>query len=149
MTPRKENKRINPIIALITSLFIPGLGQLLSRKFWRGIAFFAITLICAFLTNWAFVHVNIGKIQIGSITTTWLWLPMIILWLWNVLDSLSIARGTKINLLPAVLCAGIILYVVAWKITNVNLTRMVNDFGDMKTILTQIANPDLDRKSVV
>ena len=142
MIPLKEEKRTDPILATLASLFIPGLGQIFSRKLWRGIALFAIMLVCVFLTNWSFVHLDIGKIQIGTITTTWLWLPVVIFWFWNVLDSLSIARGKKINLLPIVLCVGIILYVVAWKITNVNLVRMVTNFGDMKAIVTQIANPD-------
>ena len=142
MPTLNEKERINPFLAALASLFIPGFGQILSKKRWRGIAFFATMLVCAFLTNWSYAHMNIGKTQIGTITTTWLWLPVLIFWLWNVLDSLAIARGRKINLFPVILCAGIILYVVAWKITNVNLVRMVTSFGDMKAIITQIVNPD-------
>ena len=143
MTPLKENKQKNPILVTIASLFVPGLGQMISKKIWRGIAFFSITLICAFITDWSFVHHNIGKIQLGTVTTTWLWLPLAIFWLWNVFDSYCIAKDKKINLLPAILCAGIILYVIAWDITDINIGRMINNFGDMKTITTQLVNPDI------
>jgi len=139
----KEKKQKNPTLAALASLFIPGSGQMLCKKIWRGVAFFVITLICAYLAGWSFDHFNIGKIQFGTITTTWLWVPVTIFWLWNVVDSYFVAKDQKINLLPAILCAGIVLYVVAWNITKVNISYMVNNFGDMKTITTQLVNPDI------
>jgi len=45
--------------------------------------------------------------------------------------------------MPSILVAGMIFYVVAWNMTDVNLSSMVKNYGDMKTILTQLANPDI------
>ena len=87
MTSIKENKPKNLLLASVASLFIPGLGQLLSKKMWRGITIFAITLFCAYITGWSYSHLNIGKIQIGTFSTSWLWLPLILFWLWNIFDS--------------------------------------------------------------
>jgi phosphonate transport system permease protein len=143
MTLLKENKQKNPALVTFASAFVPGLGQIISKKLWRGIAFFVLILISAFLTDWSFIHFNIGKIQISALTTTWLWLPVAIVWLWNIFDSYFVAKNKTINLLPALLCACIVLYVIAWNITKINIGHMVSNFGDMKTILTQLANPDI------
>jgi phosphonate transport system permease protein len=143
MTLLKENKQKNPALVTFASAFVPGLGQIISKKLWRGIAFFVLILISAFLTDWSFIHFNIGIIQISALTTTWLWLPVAIVWLWNIFDSYFVAKNKTINLLPAILCACIVLYVIAWNITKINIGHMVSNFGDMKTILTQLANPDI------
>ena len=154
MTQSNEKEGLNPILAALASLVIPGLGQMLAKKVWRGIAFLAFALISTYLTYWSFAHFNIGKVQIGSWTTSWLWAPTILFWLWNSFDSYRLARGKSLSPMLAVLCAAIVLYVVAWKITDVNISRMVNNFGDMKAIATQLANPDYistvkDGKTVV
>lgn len=143
MTPLTKNKQNKSRLPIIASLFVPGLGQIISKKVWRGITFFAVTLISSFLIGWSFDHFNIGKIQIGAITTSWLWVPLAIFWLWNVLDSYSIANNKKINLLPAILSAAVILYVIAWQVTEVKLDRLVTRFGDMQAVTTQILNPDI------
>jgi phosphonate ABC transporter permease subunit PhnE len=142
MTQSNEKGKLNPILAALASLVIPGLGQMLSKKVWRGITFLAFALISSYLTYWSFAHFNIGQVQIGSWTTSWLWAPTILFWLWNSFDSYRLARGKSLSPMLAVLCAAIVLYVVAWNITDVNISRMVNNFGDMKAIATQLANPD-------
>lgn len=142
MTQSNEKGKLNPILAALASLVIPGLGQMLSKKVWRGITFLAFALISSYLTYWSFAHFNVGQVQIGSWTTSWLWAPTILFWLWNSFDSYRLARGKSLSPMLAVLCAAIVLYVVAWNITDVNISRMVNNFGDMKAIATQLANPD-------
>ncbi len=142
MTQSNEKGKLNPILAALASLVIPGLGQMLSKKVWRGITFLAFALISSYLTYWSFAHFNVGQVQIGPWTTSWLWAPTILFWLWNSFDGYRLARGKSLSPMLAVLCAAIVLYVVAWNITDVNISRMVNNFGDMKAIATQLANPD-------
>ena len=96
MTLLKENKQKNPALVTFASAFVPGLGQIISKKLWRGIAFFVLILISAFLTDWSFIHFNIGKIQISALTTTWLWLPVAIVWLWNIFDCYFVANNKTI-----------------------------------------------------
>ena len=71
-------------LASWSSLVIPGLGQFLLGRRWRGVVIFLITPIMAYLVSWALEHQNIGKVEIGTFITSWLWLPFILFWLWNI-----------------------------------------------------------------
>ena len=65
---------------------MPGLGQFLIKKRERGFIILLMTLIQVYLVDWSLVHQNIGKISLGGLVTSWLWLPLILFWGWNVLD---------------------------------------------------------------
>ncbi len=49
----------NPIIAAILSFFIPGLGQLLSKKILKGILFFILLFIINYLL-WILMPITMG-----------------------------------------------------------------------------------------
>ena len=125
------------------SLILPGLGQFLSKKRTRGFLIFLTTVVLAYLVNWSLVHQNIGKISLGGWITSWLWLPLILFWIWNVLDARALSSHKKFSLLPAILFIAIVLYVIAWNVTNVQLDRLIKRFGDMRTVTTNLLNPDL------
>src|SRR5215510_14243923 len=98
----------NSAIIIFSSLIIPGLGQFLLKKRGNGLVIFITTAISAFLINWSFTHQNIGKITLGTFTTSWLWLSLILFWVWNVLDARASATGGRFSILPALICIGII-----------------------------------------
>ncbi len=58
---------------------------------------FITTVILAYLINWSLVHQNIGKISLGGLVTSWLWLPLILFWVWNVLDARALAAQKTFN----------------------------------------------------
>ncbi len=122
---------------------IPGLGQYLSRKHGRGLLIFLTAAVLGYLTYWSLVNQNIGQVVLGGLTTSWLWLPFILFWVWNVLDALGISRKRPISMLPGLLFAAIILYVIAWELTDVRLDRLVERFNDARTVAANLLNPDM------
>ena len=76
---------------------------------------------------------KIGQVEIGPLITTWLWLPFILFWLWNVLDARGRSPERPYSTLFGVLFAAVILYVIAWNVTDVKLDRLVTRFHDART----------------
>ncbi len=130
-------------LVTILSLIIPGLGQFVSGRRGRGILIFLVTACLIPLVNWALVDQEVGAIQIGTLTTSWMWLPLAPFWVWNVLDVRAVAGGQKFSVTPAVLLAAVILYVIAWSVTDVRLSRLVERFNDARTVATNLLNPDM------
>jgi phosphonate transport system permease protein len=133
----------NGILPAICSLFIPGLGQMVLKKRGRGLVIFLITILLVYITDYFFVHQNVGKISLGKLATSWLWLPLILFWVWNILDAQTLATHKKTNIMPGVVLAGIVLYVIAWNVTDVKLNRLVERFNDARTVATNLLNPDM------
>jgi phosphonate transport system permease protein len=128
---------------ILSSLLIPGLGQFLLKKQVNGLVIFLSTALSAFLINWSLVHQNIGKITLGSQVTSWLWLPLILFWAWNILDARAQAEGQRYSTLPAIIFISLILYVIAWNVTGVKLNRLVERFNDARIVATNLLNPDV------
>ncbi len=145
MANPKRNPTIvdNGLLPAICSLFIPGLGQLILKKRGRGLVIFVITLLLVYITDYFFVHQNVGKISLGTLTTSWLWLPLILFWIWNILDARLLAMQKTPNIVPGIMLAAIVLYVIAWNVTDVKLNRLVERFSDARTVATNLLNPDM------
>jgi len=128
----------------ILSLLIPGSAQFLLKRRWRGLLIFLFAPVLAFLVNWAFTKFKIGLLDFGSAgTTSWLWIPVILFWLWNVWDARRLALNNRSNALPGLLLAAIILYVIAWNVTDVKLDRLISRFEDAKIVANDLVNPDI------
>ena len=124
------------------SLIIPGLGQFLQKRRERGLLIFLITLTLALLIQWSLTNQGVGKVNIGTITASWLWVPLILFWIWNVLDARAFAANGTFTILPGLLFVAIIVYVIAWQVTGIKLNRLVERFNDARTVVTNILNPD-------
>jgi phosphonate transport system permease protein len=131
-----------------SSVILPGLGQFLSGKRGRGLMIFLTAAVLAFLIDWALVHQNVGKVTLGALTTSWLWLPLALFWLWNVLDARAVGLGRSISLMPGLLFVAVVLYVIAWNFTNVRLGRLIERFDAARTVSTHLLNPDMITISV-
>ncbi|MGE5464961.1 MAG: phosphonate ABC transporter, permease protein PhnE [Syntrophothermus sp.] len=108
-----------------------------------GLLILITTAVLAFLVYWSFEHQNVGKVNLGGFNTSWLWLPFLLFWVWNIRDARTLAKGKRSNLLPAIILAGLILYVIAWNVTGIKLNRLVERFGDARTVATKLFNPDI------
>jgi phosphonate transport system permease protein len=135
---KSSSSRAHPIY----SLAIPGLYQYLNKQTMRGVVIFLTTLLTGFLTFWAFDSFNVGKVTIGAMTTSWIWLPFIAFWLWNVGDALQLKSGKRNGIALALLFAGIILYVIAWNVTDVKLDRLVTRIDQAGKVGKDLVNPD-------
>jgi phosphonate ABC transporter permease subunit PhnE len=143
---KSENTPIPSIYSSLTPLFsliLPGLGQFLLKRRERGLVIFLAALISFYLVDWSFVHQNIGKITLGGWSTSWLWLPLILFWVWNVMDARTISREGTFNIFPGLVCIAVILYVMAWNVTDVKLNRLVERFNDARIVSTNLLNPDV------
>ena len=144
-TPRPA---IHPALPAFASLIVPGFGQFLQNKRQRGFVIFFAAGISAYLVDWSLIHQNIGKITLGGWTTSWLWLPLILFWFWNVLDERALSQAKPPNILPGLACIAVILYVIAWNVTDVKLNRLVERFNDARTVSTNLLNPDVITLSI-
>lgn len=124
-----------------SSLLVPGLGQLLLGYTWRGVLILLTTPILAFIAYWA-IDRNIGS-TLGEANIPWLWLPVILFWLWNVLDARQLAARRKTSAGWGLLLAAVILYVVAWNVTNVRLDRLIANINRAGLVTGDILNADL------
>jgi len=133
----------NLSLTVFSSLVVPGLGQFLLHKRSRGLLILLTTFVLAFIINWAAVHQDIGVVTIGSQQLSWLWLPLVLFWVWNVLDVRSLLAQKIFSIIPAIIFAATILYVIAWNVTDVKLQRLVERFNDARSVATNLLNPDV------
>jgi phosphonate transport system permease protein len=142
MPKNKKVTMLNKILPFL-SIIVPGLYQILKKKTWRGISIILLSLLLSFLTNWAFVTYKIGSVgDTEGMVFSWLWIPFILFYLWNVLDAFLLSRNKKSSALIAVISTLVILYVVGWSVTGVKLDRLITRFDDAKTVATRLVNPD-------
>ena len=127
---------------LLASLLIPGLGQILQKRVLRGITIFLSALLLAFLIQWSLNLYNIGQFVFGKWLTSWLFIPLALFWVWNVLDSIKLRNIKPASPLLGILSAIFILFIIAWDVTDVKPNRLVERFGDAKIVATRIINPD-------
>jgi len=127
----------------LSSLIIPGLGQILQKKYQRGIAILVTFLFMIFIISWSLSNYAIAEITVRNIHSSWLYIPLILFWIWNILDAVAISKSTSVSFLPAVLFAMVILFVIAWDVTEVKPERLVERFGDAKIVANNIVNPDV------
>lgn len=139
---QKPKTRTNILVISLWSVIIPGLGQFLQKKHWRGFTIFISTIFLTFLISWGLTLYSIARINLGNFETSWLFIPLVLLWIWNVMDSINLHSGMTASPLLGVLCAVCILFIVAWDVTEVKPSRLVERFNDAKTVATRIVNPD-------
>jgi hypothetical protein len=138
----------NSTPSVIFSLIVPGLGQFLQKRRGRGLLVFVITVILTLLVQWSLKSQGVGKVSIGNITTSWLWVPLILFWVWNILDARAVATNKTFTILPGILFAAIVIYVIAWQVTGIKLDRLVKRFNDARIVATNLLNPDVITISV-
>ncbi len=126
----------------LCSVIIPGLGQFIQGRRLRGFVIFIFTILLTFLIEWAFSLYEIAKVDLGLLGTSWLFIPLTLYWIWNVIDSINLKHGKVISLIPAVLCTLVILFIIAWDVTEVKPNRLVERINDAKIVATRIVNPD-------
>lgn len=142
--PIKESASRNLlIISPIFSAIIPGSGQLLQKKTWRGITILLFSIILWYLVHWSFTNYEIGKINIANGKSfSWLWIPLVLFYIWNILDAFLSTKNKKSPAILGILAASVILYVIGWNVTGVKFDRLITRFNDAKTVMLNLTNPD-------
>ncbi|TAH49916.1 MAG: phosphonate ABC transporter, permease protein PhnE [Chloroflexota bacterium] len=136
-------KTKNPLLAALLSLIIPGAGQLYLGARNVALAIFATTVVLAFLIWFTLENFRVGQIEIGGVETSWLWLLFAAFWLWNVFDAYQRARGKTTSRLLSFGIPILLIYIIAWQVTDANFPRLVTRFNDVKIIFDALLHPDL------
>ncbi|MCO5195183.1 MAG: phosphonate ABC transporter, permease protein PhnE [Anaerolineae bacterium] len=116
-------------LAAIISLIIPGGGQFWLGNRRRGLTLFSLLIVLALLVGWN-----------GS---TVLAVPVIVLWLWNVWDAFQLGRGRSERYIVPFLLGAIIIYGVAYSVTEVNPRRLVTGWPAMQPYVRALFQPEL------
>lgn len=127
-----EGKR-SPILSSLLSI-VPGLGQIYAGALPRGAALLLAVIVTAFLVRWQ-----------GS---TFLYAGLVLAWLWGLWDAYNLAQGRKISFLPPFLIIGVIVYIIGWQVTDIKLTRLVTDVGDIKPLVSDLLQPAILERSM-
>ena len=138
----------NSSLGALFSFILPGLGQFLMKRRERGLLIFLTSAILALLIYWSLEHQDVGRIELGGMTTSWLWLPFLLFWAWNVFDANALKANRMVSIIPGIVFAAIILYVIAWQVTGVRLDRLVTRFSDARIVAGNLLNPDMITISV-
>ncbi len=137
-----DNKLINQIIPF-SSIIVPGSAQILLKNFWRGFSILIFTIVSGYLVFWGYDKFDIGKIQLSNeVSTSWLLLPLLFFYIWNIFDAFLIAKNRKSSAILAFLSVAVILYFIGWSVTGVKLERLVERFDDAKSVMNKLVNPD-------
>jgi phosphonate transport system permease protein len=130
-------------LAPFFSILIPGSGQFFQKKKWRGITIFIFCALLAYLIQWGLLNFKIGLIQLSpDKTTSWLWIPWVIFYFWNILDAFLLSKDKKSSMILAFICAATILYLIGWTVTEVKMDRLITKISDARVIMYKLANPD-------
>lgn len=132
----------NPRLAALFSLILPGAGQLYLGAREVGIAILVTTIVLALLIQFTSEVLRISVVVTAVITTSWLWLLLAVFWLWNVFDAHRRAQGLTASRAFGFAVPILIIYIIAWQVTDVNFERLVTRFDDVKFIFNALLHPD-------
>jgi phosphonate transport system permease protein len=135
--------RPNAPLATLLSLTVPGAGQFYLGNRGRGVIILLATLVQGCLIYWAFANFQIAQVITGGVQTSWLLIFLALFWAWNVYDAYRHAQGKRSSTLIGILIPLLVVYVIAWQVTDVRLERLVTRFGNALKIGNDIIHPDL------
>ncbi len=138
--PARKN---TSLLASFLSLILPGAGQFYLGQRERGILILLAALAQGYLIPWALDNYKIAKVSLGGSQTSWLWALFMLFWGWNVYDAYCHARGKRGLDFLGLLVPGLVIYIIAWQVTDVRLDRLVTRFGNALKIFNDIIHPDL------
>ncbi len=127
------------------SLFIPGAGQIYLRERTRGIAILVTAICTGILIYWTADNFRFAVDQNMAIA---LWTLLGAFVLWNAWDAFRRARHEVGNDLIGLLLPTIVVYVLAWQVTDIRLERLVTRFSYALKIWNDIIHPDLFTQDV-
>lgn len=121
-----KNKK-SSILSSILSLIIPGLGQAYAGYPPRGMALFITTLFTLLMVIWR--------------KNDLLYTGIAVTWLWNVWDAYNIAQGRRLSYVIPLFTIAIIIYIIGWGVTGINLPRLFMDVADVKPLVSSLLKP--------
>jgi len=128
------DRKKSPVLSSVLSLLLPGLGQTYVGQLARGVTLFLAIVITLLLVRWR------GDVFLYS--------GIAIAWLWNAWDAYNLAQGRRLSPALPFLIIGLIVYVIGWGVTEINLTRLITDVGDIKPLVADLLQPALLERDI-
>ena len=153
MTKQKiETKPLVPApAAALISAIIPGLGQILSFKFRRGILLFGSFVSIVGLFIWRigliahrepdFISKFSKAFSRQPIYMAFLCIAIIGLWVWIIYDALNMSRGIRKKGIGIFTLVLVVFFVLGWQISEINVGKMLREFPDAWPPLSRILWP--------
>jgi phosphonate ABC transporter permease subunit PhnE len=129
--------------ASLLSLIVPGAGQYFLGQRGRGALILLAAAAQGYLIPWALANFRVAKMSVGGVQTSWLLPFFACFWLWNVYDAYCHARGKRGPEPLGLLLPALVIYIIAWQVTDVRLDRLVTRFGNALKIFNDLIHPDL------
>jgi phosphonate transport system permease protein len=142
-SPTRTTPQWNPLLIGFFSLVVPGAGQVVLNKRNRGLAILVAMLVHGYLIFWALDNFQVGELTAGGVRASWLALILAMFWAWNVQDAYRLAQGRRTTDLIGLVLPGLVLYIIAWQVTDVRLDRLITRFGNALKIGNDLIHPDL------
>jgi phosphonate transport system permease protein len=117
------------LLPAFISLIVPGAGQFILGERARGIGFFATVVILGGLIAWQ--------------QTLALLVPLVFIYLWGAWDAYRLAVGKKDRPGAPILLAVLIVYGLAFVVTEIQPTRLVTGWPRMQPYLRALVQPEL------
>jgi phosphonate transport system permease protein len=127
----------------LLSLFLPGAGQYVLGRRARAVSILLATLALGYLIPWGLDNYRIGEVTLAGVRTSWLFIPFVLFWAWNVSDADRQARGKRGLDAAGILLLALVIYTIAWQVTDVRLDRLVTRFNNALKIGNDLIHPDL------
>jgi phosphonate transport system permease protein len=118
----------SPLVAGLLSLVVPGLGQIYARQRYRGVAILLSALITTLIAVWYKVP-------------AWFLAPAVV-WLWNVWDAASLARGRRRSAILPIAIILIMGYGIGWQVTSIDPTALTKNLDRASSIISPMLRPD-------
>jgi phosphonate transport system permease protein len=156
MTPNHQNKKkqrshISGPTAGISSLIIPGLGQILTGEIRRGLLLLGSLASTIVILSWRIhllAHREIGALDKllkafnrRPIFVGLLLLCTIIVWLWNSWDAYRLTRPERKKGPGIFLVILVIFFTMGWQISEINLYKMAKELPDAIPPLSKVLWP--------
>ncbi|MFP4484245.1 MAG: phosphonate ABC transporter, permease protein PhnE [Spirochaetota bacterium] len=142
---------VQPGVAAVLSLIIPGLGQLLARQVGRGLLIFGAFATSLLIYWWRIVEIARREDEfVGRVTKAFdlegsfvilVLVFLVLLWLVNILDGYRCARyGNKRRSGVFVAVLGT-FFVLGWQISEIDIGRMIREAPDALPPLSRVLWP--------
>jgi phosphonate transport system permease protein len=115
--------------AAVLSLLVPGLGQFIAGRRYRGLAVLISALVAVLAATWYGVK-------------GWYLVPLL-LWLWNVWDASSLASGKNRSAALPVLALLAMGYGIGWQVTEIDPAALTKNLSRAGMILGPMVHPDI------
>ena len=124
-----ERPRLSSFWPAGLSLLVPGLGQFVAGRRYRGAAILISTLIALLAAAWYGAR-------------GWYLVPAL-LWLWNLWDAFSLPRGVSRSAVFPALILLAMGYGIGWQVTQINPSALTRNLSRAGLILGPMVHPDL------